>query len=373
MKVVLTIPVSPFAGYGRDGIGLAQALIRAGVDVYLRPTVLQAPIPQDIANLFTKELEAPFDLSITHIDPMALNLAPDLKAATAMNIGWTMWEFQDTSHMPRRSSLKSRLKDFDAMVFYDEVSKSSLSPYVSKKTAIIKQQGGSDFDMWQPVERDWDSENFYFGIIGAPLTMRKNPHAFVQAFSELKNEHEDFDKYAKGLMKTSPGDPNLHPAMEDVYPGLRIIAETWGYDALRTWYENLHCLVAPSRGEGKHLPSLEFQATGGPVIATNWGGMAEWLNPEYSYPINNYTIESMDPYNGGYISANVDVQELKAHMLHVFRNRGDAKAKGTLASKVIPEMCSWDAVVLKLMTQLRDNVEGGDELWDKFGEVYTGA
>lgn len=372
LKVLVKIPLSTFSGYGRDGIGLVRALAAAGIDVYLRPTGIQAPVPQEVANLLTKELRAPFDLSITHIDPMAMKLDPDMEVSCQTNVAWTMWEWSSTANLSGRSTLKKRLNPFDSLITYDEVTKEALSPFF--RGPVIKQQGGSEFGNWSYIERDWNEENFYFGMVGAPLSMRKNPFIAIRAFSELKAEDPEFDKHARMMLKTSRDDKSLSPRMEDIYPGLRVFADAWDEETLREFYGSLHVLLAPSWGEGKHLPSLEFLATGGTVIATNYGGMAEWLHPDYAYPLNEYEMKPMDIIYAKSPSASVSVEELKRHMLHAFYNRSEAEEKGRIGSNIIPQMCSWDAVVEKLFEKLRD-LEHGEELWTKYqiakGEAHA--
>jgi len=363
VKVLLTIPLSIFSGYGRDGIGLTRALRGAGIDLYLRARSVQAPLPKEVYELFGKPLQAPFDLSITHVDPMAMELAPDAEASCETNIAWTMWEWLDCSHMKGRSSLKKRLKPFDAVVSYDEVTKEALSPYYSGP--MLKQLGGSEFDKWKKLDRDWHEEDFYFGMVGAPLSQRKNPFVAVQAFSELKDEYPEFDKHARLMLKTSRDDKGLSPRMEDVYPGLRIFADSWGDAGMVDFYKHLHVLLSPSRGEGKHLPSLEFLATGGTVIGTNWGGMAEWMDEEFAYPLNNFTLESMDIAHTESLNASVDVKELKAHMLHCFLNRDEVAARGAKGAELVPQRHSWDAVVEGLFVQLR-TLPNGEDLWSKY-------
>lgn len=362
MKVLLSVPMSRFSGYGNDGIGLALALIRRGVDVYVRPTVVQAPVPQEIADLLTKEVRAPFDLSISHVDPAALELLPDTKAATAFNIGWSMWEYTSLSFMKGRSSLRRRLKDFDALVGYDDVTVDCFRPYYSGP--LLKQQGGFEPDKWEYLERDWNEEDFYFSLVGAPLSIRKNPFAAIGAFGELKNEDPLFDKHARLMLKTSSDDGRLHPKMEDVYPGLRIFCDTWDTETLLEFYAKTHVLLAPSRGEGKHMPSLEFQSTGGPVIGTNWGGIAEWISPEYGYPLP-YKLEPQSIYDPRCVNATVDKDALKKAMLHCFYNRAEVKQKGLIASSVIPKMLAWESVVDNLMLKL-STVPRGEAVYEKY-------
>ena len=49
-------------------------------------------------------------------------------------------------------------------------------------------------------------------------------------------------------------------------------------------------------------------------------------------------------------------------MWHVFTHRAEAKAKGELAARLIPQMCSWDVVVENLFRRLRDLVPGPGEV-----------
>lgn len=49
-------------------------------------------------------------------------------------------------------------------------------------------------------------------------------------------------------------------------------------------------------------------------------------------------------------------------MLHAFYNRTEVRERGALAAKVIPQMCSWDAVLRSLFVKLQE-IKGGDLLW----------
>lgn len=358
MRVLLSIPLSPYSGYGNDGIGLTKALIRAGVDVYLNPSVVQAPLPAEVAQILTKPLQAPFDLSITHVDPMSLSITESQSDAATVNIGWTMWESSNFDNMPEVETARERYKHFDALIGYDEVTCAGLKALFDGP--IIKQQGGFNPSDWAPVERDWDDPRFFFAQIGV-LTERKNPFASIQAFSELRDEHEDFAEHARLSLKTSV--PGLHSKMEDVYPGLRIFYDAWPQNVVRDFYAAQHVLLAPSRGEGKNMPALEFMSTGGTVIATNWGGHREWLHPDYAYPLD-YTLRPVSGFPDTY-QADVSVEHMKELMLHCFRNRDEVRRKGQIAAAVIPQMCSWDSVVLNLMDKL-SRLPNGNDLWARF-------
>lgn len=356
MKVLLKLPLSPFSGYGNDGIGLARAFMRWGADVYLQPTSVQAPLPKDVAALLTKELKAPFDLIINHVDPGALETSPELKRAGALVVGWTMWEYSNLKNLKGHTKLKKNFKNFDALVGYDTVSSECLKPYFDGPVLTV--QGGFWPEDWPQVERDWDEDNFYFCMLGV-LSERKDPWVAVDAFQQLKAEYpEEFAPARLSLKTTAPG---LHSKMEDWMPGLRVYYDVWDTDTIRKFYASQHVLLAPSRGEGKNMPALEFQSTGGAVIATNWGGHQQWLNPEYNYPLD-YTLQPVDTAHPGTLNARASVEHLKELMLHVFRNREEVREKAEIAAQVIPALASWDSVVERLLLKLKD-IEGGDRLW----------
>lgn len=359
MKVLLKVPLASYSGYGNDGIGMARAFVRWGADVYLQPTVVQAPIPEDVAFLLTKELRAPFDLVINHVDPSVLNASDELRRSADVIVGWSMWEYSNFKNLPGRSKLKKNLKNFDAIVGYDEVSSDCFKPYF--KGPVLTVQGGFWPEDWPEMERDWDAEDFYFCMVGV-LSERKDPFLAVQAFSELKTEHEDFNEHARLSLKTVA--PGLHSKMQDVYPGLRIFYDVWPTEVLKNFYAAQHVLLAPSRGEGKNMPALEFQSTGGVVIATDWGGHRQWLNPAYNYPLN-YELQPVDNQHPDTLNARASVEHLKELMLHVFRNRNEAREKGAMAARVIPANSSWDSVIERLLLRVAESVEGGDKLWVK--------
>ncbi len=356
MKVLLKLPLSPYSGYGNDGIGITRALMRAGADVYLDPAVTAPPLPQDIALLLTKRLVAPFDLCIHHVDPTQLGLTPEARRASRLTVAWTMWEYATVANMPGRSTLRKRLKNYDLVVGYDRVTTEAFDPFVTTQAATI--QGGFWPEEWPYLERDWSGDRFGFCMTGQ-LHERKDPFVAITAFRELKEELPEEFEPAELHLKTNV--PGLHMAMEQWVPKLRVHYTVWPTEVLREFYGAQHVLLAPSRGEGKNVPALEFLSTGGTVIATNWGGHTNWLSTEYAYPLN-YTLAPVSNTKPNCFNARADKEHLKALMLHVFRNRDEARRKGEAGSRVIPAMCNWDTVVQRLMQSLADRTDTGKAL-----------
>ncbi len=359
LKVLVKTPLNPYSGYGNDGIGIVTALADAGLDVYLDPSFVAPPLPPAVANLLTKRLAAPFDLLIHHVDPAQLGLSPEAARAAPVSVGWSMWEYTSLDNLPGRSTLRKRLRPYSLVLGYDTVTTEAFRRYVTGPQATL--QGGFWPADWPHVQRDWHGDRFGFAMVGQ-LHQRKDPFVAIQAFKELKDEHpEEFEGAELHLKTNSPG---LHMAMEQWVPKLRVHYSVWPADVLREFYANMHCLLAPSRGEGKNVPALEFLSTGGTVIATNWGGHTQWLSSAIGYPLN-YTLQPIDGGKPNCHNARADKDHLKQLMLHVFRNRDEAKRKGDLGASVIPDMCSWHAVVRRLFDKLAE-IPGGDRLMHQY-------
>lgn len=372
MKILIRAPFSAFTGYGADGIGLTRALLRWGADVYLDPTHVSAPLPPEVAELLTKEVQAPFDLYINHVDPGLLNHPKENLEHIDVAVAWTMWEYTnlDNASDSVREDLRERLENFDVVMGYSDVDPGCFEPYYDGP--IVVQQGGFDPSMWPQVERDWDSPEFRFAMIGV-LGPRKDPWRAIEAFRIAKSLDPEFDRFAKLSLKTVSS--GLHHKIEDLfrqtdpetgeeYTSLRIFYDIWPTELVKEFYSLQHVLLAPSRGEGKNMPALEFQSTGGPVIATNWSGHTQWLDPSYGYPLD-YSLEPVDTDHPDTFNARADIEHLAELMLHTFHNRNEVKEKGALAAQVIPASHSWDTVVEKFFLKLRDSLpkDKADRLW----------
>lgn len=363
IKLLFRGPISLLSGYGNDGVGMLLAMQRLGIDVRVEPNYVAPPLPEKILPLFGKALDAPFDVVLQHVDPMQLGLSETYRHAAEMLVGWSMWEWTGVQNMVNRSTFKERTKHFDLLVGYDKVTNQALKKVKRAATPIAEVQGGADLSALSYVERDWNAYEFNFCIVGA-LSDRKNPYALIQAFKELKKQYPE--EFASAKLNIKQGEEFIPEIMSKYDNDIRIFSGNWSREKLLDFYAQNHCLVMPSRGEGKNLPCLEMLATGGAVIHTNFGGMASWGNEDYSYPVEYEYRENQTLEGSG---ANVDITDLKDQMLRVFRNREEAQAKGKLGSQIIPEMMSWDNKIKDLFAAIRDKVPGkGHEIYKKFQE-----
>ena len=262
-----------------------------------------------------------------------------------------------------RKGIRDKLQWFDAFLGYSDVTMQAMEPHLAGHTARGVLQGGFEASEWKYVERDWsDDAVIRFGMHGA-LNRRKEPFIVLQAFLELCEEHPEFKAGARLLFHTMV--PGVFPEMNEIYEragiGVRVFMGAWDKPTLEDYYAKCHALVYPSHGEGKNLPALEHAATGGVELVTDWSGHTQWLREDCAYPLA-CTVQPM--FDGQPELAHwavVDIAEVKRAMWHVFTHRAEARAKGELAARLIPQMCSWDAVVENLFRRLRDLVPGPGE------------
>jgi len=347
--------VNSQTGYGTDGIELAQALMAWGADVYLHPSGVHPPLPADVAALITKPIPEHVDLLISHRCPQELARSPEsagLYSVSTVSVAWSMWEWDSLDNVDEVNQancehafrvtdhLGKALTHFDAVFAYDEVSKSALSPYHDKVSVL---QGG--VTTLPPHQRDWNASPFRFLMLGA-LSSRKNPWVSINSFKKLRDAGELQD--AQLVLKTTY--PGLHPAMESWCSGLKIIGEMWSVEAVHALYRESHVLLAPSWGEGKNRPAIEFASTGGAVVATNVGGHAQWMSDQYAYPLR---FEMKETFSGLKARAAIaDEDHLAEIMLGIYNNRSEAARRGEVAARTLPNMVSWTRVLERFCDRL---------------------
>lgn len=368
MKVLVKVPLSIYSGYGNDGIGLVKALLNIGADVYLQPAHVDPPLPEELTDLLQKRLVAPFDLLIHHVDPNELGVLNTARRASAYTVGWSMWEYSNLSNLPRIDTFCARVKNFDALIGYDHVTteafRQALVPSLYHVPHLGTVQGGFWPEDWPYMRRDWSSPVFRFAMVGQ-LHERKDPFVSVAAFQKLKEIHGDNFNAELHLKNNIP---NIPPALAEMNPGIFLHCDSWTQEKLRSFYGGIHCLLAPSRGEGKNMPALEIMSTGAPVIATNWGGHQMWMGSDIGYPLN-YSLSNVSGQFPGCQNARASVEHMATLMWHAYTHREEVARKGELASEYVNSACSWDTVVGSLFRVLAtlDPIKG-KTLFDKYAE-----
>jgi len=337
MKIAVHIPLGGVTGYGRDGEGVIDSLIEAGHDVHVFPKAVVPPISPNTALALTKMPVPPFDVSLVHVWPGGFEANAGRRSTSHRLIGWTMWE-HPAPDPEWAEEFAEATAEMDLLLVYDETTETSLGPIA--KCPVKRLQGGYDPSSYHPEQREWTG-TFRFGMMGDLANRRKDPFTAIRAFTILKERHgEDFDAVLH-LKSSSPGIP---PRMTETYPWLQIDVGLWPVPRVQQFYAGLHCLIAPSRGEGKNLPALEAMTTGIPVIASLVGGHKEWFHPSMGWGVPAPEV----PFEGR-TWARVDPEALAEAMWEAYSDRALTRRKGEQAQRTVPAMCSWTAVTRRFM------------------------
>jgi glycosyltransferase involved in cell wall biosynthesis len=379
LKVLVKSPFSEYSGYGMDGLGIIRALHQWGCDVYIQPTWVDVPIPRDLLPLFARTLEPPFDLLINHWDPTNLFITREARGMSRIAVAWTMWEFAGgpgkdgkpvtglVPHCKRRTTLPQRLRWFDMVLGYDQVTMDALDPYVPSKVRSGVLQGGYDSRLWKQTGRDWTGDRFQF-IMHGQLNRRKQPWVAIQAFQKLKFEKgSEFEGARLALHTSVPGHifPELNEPFAKSGSGIKVFADALSKQGLDDFYGAGHVLLAPSMGEGKLLPALEFMTTGGTCAVTNFGGPEHWLSEDYAYPLDYELVPTFEDKPWAAHHAQVDPDYLAEVIWHIWTHRDEARRKAELAADIIPKMCDWQVVIEALFRRLAFIDGPGPEVSEK--------
>lgn len=343
LRIKLSIPLNIFDGYGQDGVGLTQALLRKGVDVYLDPAYVKPPLPAEVAQLLTKADNPPYDVHIKHVNPVALKLEEEEKLESYRLLVWSMWEWESFDE-DKAPLVRDALNEYNKVLAYDDVSVKAFES-TGTETPVSMLQGGYDPDPWMGTEhrplarRDWNAEEFVFVMAGS-ITPRKDPYVALRALSKLYDEGYKVKLYIKTL---KPGSvPHL---LKDSYPFLEILEGAWPQEKMRDLYEKAHCYIGPSWGEGKNLPALEAGTTGTALILSDCGGHRGWAgDSEFATLVGGrqFTYE-------GSPALRVDDDLLAEACRELIDDRQKARHMGEMASRILPQTMSWDRVADELL------------------------
>lgn len=369
MRIVMCAPFDVYSGYGNDAVDMAIGLTKEGVDVVPFPTRLLPGLPTRFVQLLVKDPDGPKDLVFQFTDPVAL-AAGQLKHYAPKRVGYSMWErnpltvddfdvsgvppeYQTPESQQRLDRVRDRraFEDLDLLMVTCTMNEEAFRA-VDADTPIRVQPCGIDGKKWEQQDRAEDRP-FTFIDVGA-LGGRKNPFALLEAWKELKAEHPDFDARLH-LHTTKPG---LHPGItEGAYgPDISLSERPLNHASMLAMYADADVFVSTSRGEGNNKPPMEFMATGGPVIATDWSGHQNWLTRDVGWAVGG----TLQPAKGNRdaVEFEVDRDELKATMLRAYENRGETRRRGRNAASFIRTAYDWPVVCKRIAKTFEEVVYG---------------
>lgn len=126
-------------------------------------------------------------------------------------------------------------------------------------------------------------------------------------------------------------------------------------------HRKIHCLLAPTRGEGYGLPIIEAAASGMPVVATGWSGHTDFLKDDYyvklDYTLKNISHDRID--NRIFMKdtrwANVSEEDFKLKIKNVVDNYSMHLENAKSLQKIIKKSFSKSSVI-KIYNEFFKNI-----------------
>lgn len=283
---------------GRDSVNLAMALTREGVDVVLEPMGLRGPLPAGFLHLLTKDPDGHADVHLTYGSPEYLDPAGMRENARAA-VGWVLWPDAPGLYEPGTFELDGL--DLCVVDSPDDV---AALQAVNGRVPYSFCPSGVEAEAFPELVRS-PAVPLTFGIVG------------------------DYS-YAEEQWRVACGmDPGLAGRL------LYLPAAGTKQDRLKA-YAQCDVLVATVSSRESDLQCLEFQCTGGPVVASRAGGHLNWLHPDSGWPVEVVG----------------DSVELAEAFQRVALEPGEVRRKGELAARTVRAELSWDKVAKRFLRQV---------------------
>jgi glycosyltransferase involved in cell wall biosynthesis len=192
-----------------------------------------------------------------------------------------------------------------------------------------------------------DREVMTFGTFG-DLSPRKGIDVLIRAFVDEFAPGEPVRLVIKGGGSAS--------AYQTDSPLVTVLSGYFDDERLLRFLGDLDVFVLPSRGEGFGLCALEAMSTGLPLIATNWSGPADYLDPADSYPLDFELVDCKGQrsnhveYFGQW--AEPSYEHLRALMREIANKPGAARSRGEAAAERVHRDWTWDAAARRLRDYL---------------------
>lgn len=333
------------SGYGHAARAYIHALHHAGIQLSVVDLAAHPRQAHDelVESLLKKPLQPDFHL-FHGIPPQWANRAFRLPNA----IGMTVWE---TDVMPSqwRNPLNHVLEvwlpcEHNVSVFNQGLER----PVFKLPHPVLPARVNGDAVQPAQFLAVAEEDVLFFSIF--EWQERKNPLGLIQSFLRAFPE----EKEPLLIIKTNPGAAGaareaLAHARREARSEARveIRAEAWTEAQIEALQARGDCYVSLHRGEGWCYPLFDAASRGTPVVATNYSGPLDYLNPQEhrlvqyeSAPVNQAYVY----YHPGMRWAEPDLTHAAEQMRWVYHNRAAARDQAEKGASRIRQAYSTEAV-----------------------------
>jgi glycosyltransferase involved in cell wall biosynthesis len=344
-------------GVGQVARGSLAALEHAGVPTARVPLGVD-PWGRTILGKLYQPQGVPFPVTLLHANAdqtsHALTGLPAAALVGSTTIGYWFWEL---SHFPLHYAEAFRhLDEVWAPSRFCQEAFQALAPVPVRLVppcALPPSPERSDPAAWGLEPGRF---HFFFAFDVASIPERKNPFGLLDAFGRLRqatradvglvlriNQADlapelarEVRRRAEGVGATVVDRPLTKPAVD----GLLAACDA---------YVSLH------RSEGLGLPPIEALYLGKPVVATNYGGVVDFLDESTGYPVD-YSLTALDrdhpPYPKGAVWAEPSVQHAAEQMRRVVEDREEARRRAEAGRRRVIATYGVEAAAARLAAEL---------------------
>lgn len=351
-KVAFVGPWNFATGLSQASRGYISALWRTGARLNLLPIETAFHVHTRVTpTLSARDFEGAPDAVIIHLNPDAWGALTPLQRAVIdqarVRIGLWVWEM---GHVP-----STWRPEFDAVdeiwtpsrycaeVFAAQTDRPvSVIPHVvptppparaSDRSAVLR-----DLDL--PA----DARVILYVFDGASYIERKNPQALVRAFAATDLAERGWRVVLK--TKNLMDQPKTGAALARLVaqtPGVSMIEKQLSQDGLAALFEAADIFASPHRSEGFGLTVAEAMARGKTVVASDYGGVQDFLDADCGFPVPVRTVqlgEELGAYPKGGFWGEVDEAAFAAALSDCARRieAGDNQLGDSARSRIVERL-----------------------------------
>ena len=352
------------SGYAAAGRAYAHSLSQLTSDIDLTLTLKSFEVEKtshgqawvDLEPLVNKKI--PVDIQILHLTPENY---PTFRNPSLYNIGYTAWE---TDRLPDKWIPLCNMLDeiwvpstWNAQVFRNSgVTKPIfVVPHIIQPCTQSGEQviiGNENTYVFYSIFQ-WIERKHPIGLLKAYFTEFRSDEPVILA---LKSYRVNTSLQEQMVIKNDISMIKRSLRM-DAYPPILFFGSLMPRDHIIGLHQRGDCFVLPHRGEGFGIPIAEAMSHGKPVISSGYGGSLDFVNNDNSYLINCFETPvsgMIFPNYHGYMNwAEPSIGHLRKLMRHVYQNREEAKAKGTVARQYIVEHFNSEVISQLMLSRLQ--------------------
>lgn len=362
-------PCYDSSGYAKAARGYILALHRLGIPITVSPISFESIKPdlgkdgEIIKSLTNKKID--YNIVIMHCTP---EFYSKYKEPDKLNIGYTIWETTKL-HPTWAGYINNNVDkvlvgcDWNIDVFKDSgvTVPVAVVPHAipiddnvqAKKydIKVISKDTFVFYDIFQWVERK------------DPVSLIKSYwYAFREGKADvalvLKAHRGDYTEGEKEAIRSTINRLK-QVTIFDNYAPIYFVSDLLTEDEVRGLHNRCDCYVTLNRGEGFGLSPFQAGSYGKPVIATNFGGVTEYLKSDNSFLVD-YTLTPVHGmpwspwYKADQLWAQANILDAADKIKYVYEHQKEAKEKGKKLQAYIHSNFSDEVIGNKMIKEIEE-------------------